>query len=552
MLLFAPKALLLLSSFLLISSLFFSFPPFAAAAHLGRLQTVHNPGWGEGDGIGLYSRRGLVGEEIASGPSDISAENTSFVLAAERTHRKDPLEGYKRYAGGWNISDQHYWASVGFTAAPLFVIAIVWFLVFGLSLLLIACCYCCCRGRSHGYSQAIYTFSLVILIFFTVAAITGSILLYTGQGKFHGSVSDTLDYVVEQSNFTVDNLRNFSDNLAAAKRVRVDEVFMPTDVQTRIDDIKTKLNVSANFLADRTESNSKKIHDVLDIVVLDLIIIAAVMLFLAFIGFLFSVLGLQVIVYVLVLIGWFLVAGTLILCGVFLLFHNVIADTCVAMDEWVLHPHEHTALDDILPCVDVATANESLYRSREVTSQMVNLVNQVLTNVSNVDFPPGYEPLYFNQSGPLVPLLCNPFSPSMDQRKCETGEVDFDNATQVWRDYTCQVSSTGICITVGRISPDIYNQMTVAVNISFALYHYSPFLVGLQDCTFVRDTFAYVSRKNCPGLQLDTEWIYIGLLMVSAAVMLSLIFWIIHARERRRRKYSAQFIQSDEFQAKGS
>lgn len=123
---------------------------------------------------------------------------------------------------------------------------------------------------------------------------------------------------------------------------------------------------------------------------------------------------------------------------------------------------------------------------------------------------------------------------------------------QVWRGYTCQVSSTGICITVGRISPDIYNQMTVAVNISFALYHYSPFLVGLQDCTFVRDTFAYVSRKNCPGLRLYTEWIYIGLLMVSAAVMLSLIFWIIHARERRRRKYSAQLIQSDEFQAKGS
>lgn len=93
---------------------------------------------------------------------------------------------------------------------------------------------------------------------------TGSIILYTGQGKFHGSMSDTLDYVVEQANFTVDNLRNFSDHLGAAKRVRVDEVFLPTDVQTRIDDIKTKLNVSANILADRTMSNSKKIHDVLD------------------------------------------------------------------------------------------------------------------------------------------------------------------------------------------------------------------------------------------------------------------------------------------------
>lgn len=103
------------------------------------------------------------------------------------------------------------------------------------------------------------------------------------------------------------------------------------------------------------------------------------------------------------------------------------------MDEWVLHPHEHTALYDILPCVDVTTANESLYRSRDVTSQIVKLVNQVLSNVSNVNFPPGLEPLYFNQSGPLVPLLCNPFSPSLAERNCVTGEVDFDNATQVSR-----------------------------------------------------------------------------------------------------------------------
>lgn len=123
---------------------------------------------------------------------------------------------------------------------------------------------------------------------------------------------------------------------------------------------------------------------------------------------------------------------------------------------------------------------------------------------------------------------------------------------QVWRNYTCEVSSTGICTTVGRISPDIYNQMTVAVNISFALYHYSPFFVGLQDCSFVRDTFASISRKDCPGLRRYSQWIYIGLLMVSAAVMLSLIFWMVYARERRHRKYSTQFIQSDPSQSKGS
>jgi hypothetical protein len=114
--------------------------------------------------------------------------------------------------------------------------------------------------------------------------------------------------------------------------------------------------------------------------------------------------------------------------------NSVTADTCVAMEEWVAHPTEHTALDEIIPCVEPATANESLYRSRQVTFQLVNLVNQVITNVSNQNFPsppPVATPFYYNQSGPSMPLLCNPFKPDLSNRTCTRGEVTLDNANQV-------------------------------------------------------------------------------------------------------------------------
>eukprot|EP00262_Sarcandra_glabra_P005017 TRINITY_DN1625_c0_g2_i2.p1 TRINITY_DN1625_c0_g2~~TRINITY_DN1625_c0_g2_i2.p1 ORF type:complete len:519 (-),score=35.57 TRINITY_DN1625_c0_g2_i2:173-1729(-) len=466
-------------------------------------------------------------------------EHSHTTLMEERTRRKDPLNGFKYYTGGWNISEKHYWASVGFTAVPFFVIGLAWFAIFGLCLLLICCCYCCFPHRSYSYSRTAYALSLIFLILFTCAAIIGCVVLYEGQGKFHGITSDTLDYVVSQANFTVDNLKNFSSNLAAAKRVGVDNIFLPSVVQANIDGIQTKLNASANDLSTRTEENSKNIHNVLDSVRLVLIIIAAVMLFLAFLGFLFSVLGLQFLVYILVLFGWFLVGGTFILCGVFLLFHNVVGDTCVAMDEWVLHPHAHTSLDDILPCVDTATANESFYQSKQVTFQLVNVVNGVITNISNQNFPPrAGPPLYYNQSGPLVPILCNPFASDMTNRECMTGEVDLKNATQVWRSFLCNVSANGICTTVGRLTPSLYAQMTSAVDISYALYRYGPFLAQLQDCTFVRDTFGTISRSDCPNLQKYSKWVYTGLVLVSTAIMLSLIFWVVYARERRHRKFN--------------
>ncbi len=44
-------------------------------------------------------------------PSGVPVENYStFVLASKRTLRKDPLNGFKKYTKGWNLSDRHYWA----------------------------------------------------------------------------------------------------------------------------------------------------------------------------------------------------------------------------------------------------------------------------------------------------------------------------------------------------------------------------------------------------------------------------------------------------------
>ncbi|CAN1287841.1 Flotillin-like protein 3 [Linum perenne] len=405
-------------------------------------------------------RRSAV--EIPSEPPVEEASSPIVALAAERTYRKDPLDSFKRYNGGWNISERHYWASVGFTAAPLFLVGLIWFLGFGICLLLGCLCHFCCKKKIHGYSRIAYAISLICLVLFSIAAIIGCIVLYNGQGKFHRSTTQTLERLA-------------------------------------------------------------------------LIVVAAIMLVLTFLGLLFSIFGMQSIVYILVVLGWILVAGTFILCGIFLLLHNVAGDACVAMDQWVQNPAAHTALDEILPCVDTATAQETLSKSKEVTSQLAEVVNQVITNMSNINFSPNFKPLYINQSGPLVPILCNPFHADLTDRPCSPGEVDLNNATQAWSSYVCQVSPSGTCITTGRLTPTIYSQMVAAINVSFGLINYAPFLVSLEDCSFARQTFSDINRQHCPGLRRYSREVYIGLVIVSTAVMLSLIFWIIYGRERRHR-----------------
>lgn len=47
---------------------------------------------------------------FVEGPTVLPVVNSNFVLASERTQRKDPLNGFKKYTKGWNIRDRHYWA----------------------------------------------------------------------------------------------------------------------------------------------------------------------------------------------------------------------------------------------------------------------------------------------------------------------------------------------------------------------------------------------------------------------------------------------------------
>ncbi|GER44099.1 cardiolipin synthase [Striga asiatica] len=487
----------------------------------------------------LFASSGLAGatqnDVVPRGtqrPVSEGSNSSDLVLARERTRRQDPLENRSYYNGGWNISNEHYIFSVFYTGYPLFLTATLWFILFGIFLLL-ACMYvCCCRRRRYGYSKFAYALSLIFLSLFTIAAIIGSAVLYTGQGKFHESTKSTLDFVLQQADSTVENLQNVSGYLTAAKNVRVNHVFLPRQVQTNIDNVNGMITTAANTLESATKNNKDDIFRYLDAVSLVLIVVAAVMLGLDLLGFLLSITGLQFLVYFLVFFGWILVAITFFLCGIFLVLHNATGDTCVAMHEWVDNPTAHTALDRIIPCVDPTTSQEARSQSKEVTIQMVQLVNGIITNVSNRNFPPNSGPLYYNQSGPLVPLLCNPYN------LCPAGEVDLNNATQVYRNYECRVSQSNICTTVGRLTPSLYDEVGRALNVSYGLYHYGPFLSDLADCTFVRDTFTAIYERHCPGLRRYSQWVYIGLVMVSTAVLLSLIFWVVYARERRHRKYT--------------
>ncbi|CAA2961339.1 transmembrane DDB_G0292058 [Olea europaea subsp. europaea] len=410
--------------------------------------------------------------------------------------------------------------------------------------------HCCCGRKPYGYSRAAYAVSLILLLLFTTATITGVGFLYAGQAKFQNSIVNILSYILHQADTVVVNLQNLLSNLEAAKSVGVGQITLPDEIKGEIDTMAITINQLADTFHNVTGKNSHDIRNFLDPLRLAVIYVAAAVLVLAFLGFLFSILGKKWVVYCLVIAGWILVAGTFIISGMFLLVHNVVADTCVAMDEWHQNPNANSALEEIIPRVDNTTAQDISKVTKGVTFSLLSVVNYAITNVSNANnLPPEAKPLYFNQSGILMPTYCNPYNPDFTDRKCEPGEVNFTNASQVWKKYICDVSSSDICITTGRLTPDRYTQLTSSVNVSYGLYTGMPFVVELIDSTFLTETFTDISENNCPGLRKYTKWVYVGFITSSAALMFSLIFWVVYVRERRHRGYTKRVDRQPEEEA---
>ena len=71
-----------------------------------------------------------------------------------------------------------------------------------------------------------------------------------------------MKYVVNQSDYTVDTLRNVTEYLSLAKTINVAQVFLPSDVMNEIDELNVGLNTAADTVADKTSLNSRKIRKV--------------------------------------------------------------------------------------------------------------------------------------------------------------------------------------------------------------------------------------------------------------------------------------------------
>ena len=103
------------------------------------------------------------------------------------------------------------------------------------------------------------------------------------------------------------------------------------------------------------------------------------------------------------------------------------------MDEWVQKkPTAYTALDDFLPCVDQDVVQGMLNDTKMANYAAIGVVNKIVDMAnSDPNSGDGGTPLSFNQSGPLLPQVCNPYNEDQSNRTCAPGEVEMQKVSEV-------------------------------------------------------------------------------------------------------------------------
>lgn len=94
----------------------------------------------------------------------------------------------------------------------------------------------------------------------------GCILLSVGQLQLHSEVLHTLKYVVNQSDYTAQMLRNVSDYLSLAKSVNVPQFKLPQSAMQEMDELHMRLSSGADTLTEKTNQNSVKVRRVFNTV----------------------------------------------------------------------------------------------------------------------------------------------------------------------------------------------------------------------------------------------------------------------------------------------
>ncbi|XP_010527124.1 PREDICTED: uncharacterized protein LOC104804510 [Tarenaya hassleriana] len=465
----------------------------------------------------------------------LQLENVSQTLFEDdRTVRVDPLDNLKKYRGGYDISNKHYWSSLVFTGIYGYAIGVAWLLcgaMYGSFLLASRLFFRRANDEKPKrvtppcIGQCYQLQPLLLSIFLTVSALTASGVFFGGNARFHSKAKRVVEIIIDTADDASETIYNttgaitrLSSNTGISSsldnRIGNDQasVFLASTSQ-RLDDEAANIQRQARKNR-RIIDKALRIVYAVTTVIVSLSVIALVSLLVC--GVLRFKRGLNM----LIILTWLLIALCWSFFGVYFFLEKFSGDTCAAFSSFQKNP-QNNSLSSILPCDELLSAKPIL---SDVSSGIYNLVTEVNANISTLKAT----------TLPGLAFVCNPFSGPPDfqyqPENCPTDTIKIGDIPQILRVFTCSDGTNTTCKDGEFISYEDFRRVEAYTSSVQEILNAYPGMQNLVECESVKDAFTEILANHCKPLKRYARMAWISVLCMSILMIPLILLWTFKAR----------------------
>ncbi|XP_031110762.1 uncharacterized protein LOC116014932 [Ipomoea triloba] len=443
-------------------------------------------------------------------------------IESDGTARIDPLDSFKKYRGGYDIRNKHYWSSTVFTGKYGYAIAVVWLLCgFFYGVFLLVTTFCCKRERNKLKKRVpchkqCYLWPFLSAIFFTVLAVIASGLVLGGNARFHSRADTVVDIIIDTADGASNTIYNTTQ---AMKEMSADlgATDQGPDATRFLTSTSKSLDSRAADIERQARKNRRAIEKGLRIVYIISTAIISVNLVAAICLSVFGILKFRRTLRWLIVLCWILTVLCWLFFGIYFFIDKFASDTCTAFENFQEDPY-NSSLGSILPCDELVSARSVL---GDVSKGIHTLVDQVNENISRS---------YGNFA-----QICQPFSEPPEYLyqpdKCASNTIRIEDIPQLLKVVTCTDPNCngGIMIT-----PREFDTMQAyATSIQNILKVY-PGMERLVECKTVNDAFADILENHCTPLKRNGHLVWKALVFLSVVMVALVLTWTVEAAHEQR------------------
>ncbi|KAL1805311.1 hypothetical protein ACET3Z_028379 [Daucus carota] len=459
---------------------------------------------------------------------------TQPVKQKDDTVRVDPLNHLRKYRGGYEIRDLHYWSSTVYTGVPGYALGVLWLLCgisYGLYLLVNKFCFKCydkrrLRKRSL-YTSQYYIWPVLLAVIFTILAIIGCGIVLGGDAKFHSRAKTVVDIIIDTAEEASTTIFNTTDAMRLM-RSNLDSAYGGTaEAASFLNSTSVRLDSTASDIEREAKKNRHLIDLGLKIVYIVTMSIISLTLAASIALLVFGILKRRRALYLFVVICWLLAVFCWLFFGLYFFLENFAQDTCTALESFQRDPYNNT-LSSILPCDELVSTQSDL---KDVSAGVYNLVNQVNANLSA-------------QEADSFVQICNPFSAppeyNYQPENCPTSSIRIGDIPAAVKQIACTDSDdkNQTCVGGIYISNTEFRRLEAYTTSIQNLLNAYPGMDSLVECQTVKNAFAEILEKHCKPLKRDTHMVWASMAYLSSVMVILVLLWTYQASRWRKDHYS--------------